>query len=225
MVSNKAVAVSALIGVHAAVAAAQDPLQDGACARPDEVEACSSGKENRWFYSIIWAPGIAKNQKSWGYATRELAQRGLDRDKRLCQLLDQYYERTDCRTLYGGVFCDACGTPNTLIRLARRLTSKLGASDWETSAKRAYEAWEKDVERAFRRFGRTRTARSPLSEAAVGRALRRYADEVKEGVRRARELADLYEQRRDFAMIPARGSRRRRESLEASETDSMSLSR
>ena len=70
---------------------------------------CTDGKHEVWYYDFSSRDSKGSWVPSGPYKTSLTAQHALERDRELCQVVDRYFEHTDCQTEYGDLYCAACG--------------------------------------------------------------------------------------------------------------------
>lgn len=106
-------AIFATVAVRAIVVLA-DPAADR-CTKDIEkaFDQCVDGKHEVWYYDFSDRDTAGHSIPSSPYKSNDKAQRALDADQELCQLVDRYWEHTDCQTQYGDVYCAACGKDAT----------------------------------------------------------------------------------------------------------------
>jgi hypothetical protein len=166
---------------------AQSPYRD-ACTKNIEnrVDACTSGKESVWHYTFSGPKDGGNVSRSWGYKSREAAQRALDNDKQLCQTVDRYFEKTDCQTTYGTIFCAGCGATN---RNPRQYT--IEESEIIAAGERQLSRWRKEIQRAIRNVRSAEKTGQPRPNLRFGNVLREYVGELRAARGRALSLEKL----------------------------------
>ena len=98
-----------LLSVGIAVSMHGQNAERGRCSNVElpYTQRCWSGKDDVWRYTFQ-GPNDTTPARSWGYTTREAAQRARDSNKSICQIVARYFNKTDCQTEYGEVFCAGC---------------------------------------------------------------------------------------------------------------------
>jgi hypothetical protein len=123
-----------------------DPFRNR-CVKEQEgrVSKCASGRDEVWHYAITNNPWYAKQPqpfRSWPYKSAAAAQRALENNRALCEMVARYFDHEPCRNTYGPVFCAACGSDTALTR--RLLKHSL-----ITSTCRQLDRWRGELQKAL----------------------------------------------------------------------------
>ena len=178
--------ITALLTVTANIFA-QDPYKD-VCAKEVEsrVERCLSGRESVWHYTFSGPKDGGRLIRSWGYKSRESAQRALESDKQLCQTVDRYFEKTDCQTTYGAIFCAGCETKNNS---SRRPT--IEETEMLAVGERQLDRWRSEMTTALKNIRSAQNIGQSSPSAGIGNTLREYIGELRAARERALSVEKL----------------------------------
>jgi len=149
-----------------------------ACTKYDEthLDACASGKQPVWAYDFSGPDTSGQIVQSTGFNTAQSAERDRKAAQKLCEMLDEYFNHTHCRTTYDPPYCAACDP-------AAQYTKQPPAEEqvWLEKSSLLLDQWQAQAAAAIKTFATENPTPNPY--ANVGSVLRDYANALKDAVR------------------------------------------
>lgn len=145
---------------------------------------CTDGKHEVWYYDFR---ETGNSVPSGPYKSGEKAQSALKADRELCQLVDRYFQHTDCQTQYEDVYCAACGSDAAK-------TADTNDSIVQLALNNAAEQLDRllDEVKSLAKSIRSIENNGPSDQfAGVGNATKEYVRLLKDAKSQARQLQEL----------------------------------